>query len=41
VVAQVTPTPVELPQAGLTWPTFGAITGGMVFILIASLLFLL
>jgi hypothetical protein len=41
VTAQATPTPVELPQAGFAWPTFGAIFGGMAFILIASLLFLL
>ena len=41
VSSQATPTPVQLPQAGFAWPTFGAIFGGMAFILIASLLFLL
>jgi hypothetical protein len=41
-LAQVTPTPVaELPTAGFVWPTFGVIFGGVAFILIASLLFLL
>jgi hypothetical protein len=42
ILAQATPTPVvQLPQAGFAWPTFGAIFGGITFILIASLLFLL
>ena len=40
VVAQATPAP-QLPEAGFAWPTFGAIFGGIAFILIASILFLL
>ncbi len=45
-----TPTPVavteatsapQLPEAGFAWPTFGVIFGGITFILIASVLFLL
>ena len=40
VVAQATPAP-QLPEAGFAWPTFGAIFGGMSFIIIASILFLL
>jgi hypothetical protein len=40
VVAEATPTPVvELPKAGFTIPTIGAIAGGVLLILIASLLF--
>jgi len=42
ILAQVTPTPVtELPTAGFSLPTFGAILGGVVLILLASILFLL
>ena len=37
-----TPTPVvQLPTAGFTLPTFGAIFGGTLFVILASILFLL
>jgi hypothetical protein len=42
VVAEATPTPVvELPEAGFTLPTIGVIAGGVLFIIIALLLFAL
>ncbi len=41
-LAQATPTPVvELPSAGFSLPTFGTIFGGVILILLASVLFLL